>query len=285
MLKAADSAMYLAKRRGRNNIQVVGAINAEERARLALVHDIQHALERGELGLHFQPQLTVDRERVVAYEALLRWHRPHGISVSPADFVPMLEDSGRIGAVGAWVLDRACAQLANWRSIGWRDIRVAVNLSARQFDDDRFVQGVVDCLRRHDVPPRYLELELTESVLMGDTLRVKGMLGELRALGVRIAIDDFGTGYSSLAYLSRFEVDSLKIDRSFIDQVHVDRERAVIASAIVTLGHHLGLEVVAEGVELPEQLAFASRTRCDLVQGYLLGRPAAAEHFSLARCS
>jgi diguanylate cyclase (GGDEF)-like protein len=285
LLKAADSAMYLAKRRGRNNIQVVGVVNAEERARLAMIHDLQHALERGELGLHFQPQLTVDHRHVVAYEALLRWHRPNAPAVSPAEFVPLLEDSGRIAAVGAWVLDRACAQLASWRAAGWRDLRVAVNLSARQFDDDHFVELVVDCLRRHDVPARCLELELTETVLMGDTARVTAMLGELRALGTRIALDDFGTGYSSLAYLSRFQVDCLKIDRSFIEHVDVDRERALIASAIVSLGHHLGLEVVAEGVESPEQLAFVERERCDLVQGFLFGRPAAAEHVALARCS
>jgi diguanylate cyclase (GGDEF)-like protein len=284
ILKAADTAMYLAKRRGRNNIQVVGAVPDEERTRLALVNDLQHALERGELTLHFQPEFTIDRHRVVAYEALLRWNRPGDGLVPPAEFVPLLEENGRIIAVGEWVLERACEQLAQWRTAGWQDLRVSVNLSARQFERPGLVDTVIDCLRRHGLPGRSLELELTESILMGDTQQVKGMLATLRGLGVRIAIDDFGTGYSSLAYLSRFEVDSLKIDRSFIEQVDVDRERSLITSAIVTLGHHLGLEVIAEGVETPEQLAFLSTARCDLVQGFLLGRPAKAEHFNAAVC-
>jgi diguanylate cyclase (GGDEF)-like protein len=284
ILKAADTAMYVAKRRGRNNIQAVGAVLDEERVRLALFNDLQHALERGELGLHYQPEFTIDGQRVVAYEALLRWQRPGGNMVLPGEFIPLLEENGRIVAVGDWVLARACEQLATWRSAGWTDLRVSVNLSARQFERPGLVDSVADCLRTYNLPGRSLELELTESVLMGDNSQIKTMLASLRALGVRIAIDDFGTGYSSLAYLSRFEVDTLKIDRSFIDQVHIDRERALITSAIVTLGHHLGLEVVAEGVETPEQLAFLTSARCDLVQGYLLGRPARAEHFSAACC-
>jgi diguanylate cyclase (GGDEF)-like protein len=284
ILKAADTAMYLAKRRGRNNIQVIGAVPDEDRSRLAMVNDLQYALERGELALHFQPEFTIDRQRVVAYEALLRWNRPGGGPVSPAEFVPLLEENGRIIAVGEWVLERACEQLASWRVGGWQDLRISVNLSARQFERPGLVETVIECLRRYNMPGRCLELELTESILLGDTQQVKSMLGTLRGLGVRIAIDDFGTGYSSLAYLSRFEVDSLKIDRSFIDQVDVDRERSLITSAIVTLGHHLGLEVVAEGVETDAQLAFLSSARCDLVQGFLLGRPAKAEHFTTACC-
>jgi diguanylate cyclase (GGDEF)-like protein len=282
ILKAADSAMYLAKGRGRNNVQVYGAVPDEQRARQALSADLQHALERSELSLHFQPQYTVNCQRVVAFEALLRWHRHGKIAVSPAEFIPLLEENGRIIAIGEWVLERACEQLAGWRAAGWTELRMAVNLSARQIAYPGLVACVRRCLRRYDVPAACIELEITESMLMGDTTQSAAILAELRALGVRLAIDDFGTGYSSLAYLSRFAVDCLKIDRSFIHEVHTDRERALITSTIVTLGHHLGLEVVAEGVETAEQLAFLSATKCDLVQGYLLGRPAAATAFAHA---
>jgi diguanylate cyclase (GGDEF)-like protein len=283
ILKAADSAMYLAKNRGRNNVQVYGSVSEEERTRLALVSDLQHALERGELSLHFQPQYTVDCNSVVAFEALLRWHRRGSSWVPPSEFIPLLEENGRIVAVGEWVLERACEQLARWRSDGWSGLRMAVNLSARQLSDPGLVDCVRRCLRDFAVPPEHLELELTETVLMDDMQRGIIVLGELRALGVRLTLDDFGTGYSSLSYLSRFDVDCLKIDRSFIDKVDADRERALITSAIVTLGHHLGLEVVAEGVETAEQLAFLTTTKCDLVQGYLLGRPAEAAKFRQSR--
>jgi diguanylate cyclase (GGDEF)-like protein len=282
ILKAADSAMYLAKGRGRNNVQVYGAVPDEQRARQALSADLQHALERGELSLHFQPQYTVNCQRVVGFEALLRWHRHGNTPVSPAEFIPLLEENGRIIAIGEWVLERACEQLAGWRATGWTELRMAVNLSARQIAYPGLVACVRRCLRRYDIPAGCIELEITESMLMGDTTQSAAILAELRALGVRLAIDDFGTGYSSLAYLSRFAVDCLKIDRSFIHEVHCDRERALITSTIVTLGHHLGLEVVAEGVETREQLAFLSDTKCDLVQGYLLGRPAAASAFTHA---
>ncbi|HET7502805.1 MAG TPA: EAL domain-containing protein [Kofleriaceae bacterium] len=279
LLRAADTAMYLAKGRGRNNVQLSGAVPAEVRARLAIAADLQHALERGELSLHFQPQYTVDRQRVVAFEALLRWTRKGSVQIPPAEFIPLLEQNGRIIAVGEWVLERACEQLAGWRAAGWTDLRVAVNLSARQIAQAGLVDCVRRCARRFDVPTACIELEITESMLMGDIQQATATLADLRALGVRLAIDDFGTGYSSLAYLSRFAVDCLKIDRSFIHDVNADRERALITSAIVTLGHHLGLQVIAEGVETQEQLDFLTANRCDLVQGYLLAAPADAATF------
>jgi len=282
ILKAADAAMYLAKSAGRNTIQVHGALADEHRARLSLSSDLQHALERGELSLHFQPQFTVNCQRVVAFEALLRWNRHGKAWVPPAEFIPLLEENGRIVAIGEWVLERACEQLAAWRAAGWTELRMAVNLSARQIAHAGLTDCVRRCLRDHDLPASRIELELTETMLMGDAEQATAVLRELRGLGVRIAIDDFGTGYSSLAYLTRFAVDCLKIDRSFISDVHTDRERALIASTIVTLGHHLGLQVVAEGVETAEQLAFLSANKCDLVQGFLLGRPAAASAFAHA---
>ncbi len=277
LLKAADSAMYVAKSCGRDNVQCFGASSAEAQARLDLETELQHALERGELSLQFQPQFTIGGRRMVALEALLRWRRGNGALVPPAEFVPLLEDNGRIVAVGAWVIERACAQLAEWHAHGHRHLRMAVNLSARQIERP----GLVDCVRRSlaqfDVAPRDLELEITESMLMTDVPRTTAVLGELRAMGVRLAIDDFGTGYSSLSYLTRFAVDCLKIDRSFIDNVTRDAERATVTQAIVTLGHHLGLEVLAEGVETSEQLAFLSTIGCDLAQGYLLGYPVVAD--------
>ncbi|MCE9575053.1 MAG: GGDEF domain-containing response regulator [Deltaproteobacteria bacterium] len=276
LLKAADSAMYVAKSCGRDNVQVFGASSAAAQARLDLGSELQHALERGELSLEFQPQFTIEGRRMVALEALLRWRRGNGAQVPPTEFVPLLEDNGRIVAVGAWVIERACAQLAEWHARGHRHLRMAVNLSARQIERP----GLVECVRRSlaqfHVAPRSLELEITESMLMTDVPRTTAVLGELRAMGVRLAIDDFGTGYSSLSYLTRFAVDCLKIDRSFIDNVTADGERATVTQAIVTLGHHLGLEVLAEGVETAEQLAFLSSLRCDLAQGYLLGYPAPA---------
>ncbi|HEY0190766.1 MAG TPA: EAL domain-containing protein [Kofleriaceae bacterium] len=282
MLKAADTAMYLAKGKGRNNVQLSGSVPADVRARLALAADLQHALERNELTLQFQPQFTIDTQRVVAFEALLRWHRGGDTPVPPSEFIPVLEHSGRIIAVGEWVMQRACEQLAGWRAAGWTTLRVAVNLSARQIAHPGLVDCVRRCLARFALPGDCIELELTESMLMGDVQHTVQVLAELRALGVRIAIDDFGTGYSSLSYLSKFAVDCLKIDKSFIHELHADRERALITSAIVTLGHHLGLQVVAEGVETAEQLAFLTEARCDLVQGFLLGRPADAAAFRMA---
>jgi diguanylate cyclase (GGDEF)-like protein len=279
VLKAADTAMYLAKGRGRNNVQLSGSVPADVRSRLSLAADVQHALERGELSLHFQPQYTIDCQQVVAFEALLRWNRHGSVTVPPSEFIPVLEHSGRIIAVGEWVMQRACEQLAGWRAAGWTQLRIAVNLSARQIAHPGLVDCVRRCLSRYALPAECIELEITESMLMGDLQQARTVLGELRKLGVRLAIDDFGTGYSSLAYLSKLAVDSLKIDRSFIHGVEADREHALITSAIVTLGHHLGLQVVAEGVETSEQLAFLTANKCDLVQGYLLGRPAEAAAF------
>ncbi|MCE9579401.1 MAG: bifunctional diguanylate cyclase/phosphodiesterase, partial [Deltaproteobacteria bacterium] len=281
LLKAADSAMYLAKTCGRDNVQVYGASTAAAQERLALVAEVQHALERDEFSLHFQPQYALEDRRLVAFEALLRWRRASGEDVSPVTFVPMLEENGLIVAVGAWVLERACAQLAAWRADGHTSLRMAVNLSARQLERAGLVDCVGKCLARHQLPPPCLELEITESTLMNDVARTAAVLSELRAMGVRLAIDDFGTGYSSLAYLTRFAIDALKIDRSFVDNVTLDEERATVTRAIVTLGHHLGLEVVAEGVETVEQLAFLTAIGCDLAQGYLLGRPAVAAPFAV----
>jgi diguanylate cyclase (GGDEF)-like protein len=277
LLSAADSAMYRAKRRGRNHVLVAEHDDAARHARELFTTDLHHALERGELVLHFQPQFAVMGERLVGFEALLRWQRPGNALVPPSEFIALLEDSGGIIAVGEWVIERACEQLAAWRSVGRSGIRIAVNLSARQFAGEQLVEWTRHCLQRFDVPARCLELEITETNLMANTQQTCAILAELRALGVRLAIDDFGTGFSSLAYLSQFAVDCLKIDRSLIEQLHVRGDGEVITNAIIALGHHLGLEIVAEGVETEEQLASLTAGRCDLIQGYLLGHPTTAQ--------
>jgi diguanylate cyclase (GGDEF)-like protein len=279
LLKVADAAMYQAKKSGRNNALISGEMIEDRGGRAAMEADLQHALERGEFALHFQPQLMVSGRRVVGFEALLRWFRRGSTLVAPSSFIPLLEESGRIVAIGDWVIEAACRQLAIWRASGRSQLRMAVNLSARQFDRDGLVASVQRCIRTFDIPAYCLELEITESMLMSDASRTCVVLAELRDLGVRVAIDDFGTGFSSLSYLNQFSVDCLKIDRSFIHQMHAGDERSMITTAIVALGHNLGLEVIAEGVETMEQLTLLAESRCDLMQGYLLGRPDVAASF------
>ena len=275
LLKAADSAMYLAKERGRNNWQLAaprGAADGFRRVRLA--DALRRGFEQNDFVLHYQPQIELGSQRVVGLEALLRWDRPDEGLVAPAEFIPTLEETGLIIDVGKWVLDNALRQVKEWRKVGGADVRVSVNLSARQFEDASLIRMVQNSLAREDLSPNSLEVEITESLLMRDTEQTKATLSELKELGVRIAIDDFGTGYSSLAYLSRFSVDVLKVDRSFVKNLDTSgSSERQIASAIIALGHNLGLEVVAEGIETAEQLRELRRSGCDIGQGFYLGVP------------
>jgi diguanylate cyclase len=279
ILRAADNAMYRAKRDGRNGVRVAGAAVDADDATGASTADLEHALARGEFLLHFQPQFAIPRGQLVGFEALLRWQPPGCDPIPPSEFIPQLEDSGAILEVGNWVIERACEQLAAWRAAGRTGLRVAVNLSARQLVGSGLVVWTRRCLERFAIPARCLELEITESNLMSNTRQTSEILAGLRAIGVRLAIDDFGTGFSSLSYLNQFAVDCLKIDRSLVEQLHADGDGELIAKAVISLGHSLGLEVVAEGVETEEQLASLAAARCDLIQGYLLGRPCAATAF------
>ncbi len=276
LMKNADTAMYHAKSAGRNNYQFfTPAMNRATAERLALEVGLRTAIERGELFLHYQPQLDLPSGRVVAFEALLRWHHPEMGLIPPLKFIPIAEDTGQIEAIGAWVLDEALRQVALWRADGHAELRMAVNLSAHQLRGDSCGERVSRALLRHGLPGEALELEITESVAMHDPVRTAALLRVLRGHGVALAIDDFGTGYSSLAYLKQLPLSCLKLDRSFVMDIEQDANDAAICTATIQLAHSLGLGVVAEGVETAQQLEFLRRLGCDIVQGYFISKPLA----------
>jgi diguanylate cyclase (GGDEF)-like protein len=280
LMKAADMAMYRAKEAGKNNFQFYSPqMNSHSFERLALEAALKRALERGELLLHYQPKLDLATGRVAGVEALIRWQHPDMGLVSPLRFIPIAEETGLIAPIGSWVLVEACRQMKAWQVAGLGALSIAVNLSGRQFVQGALLEEVLAALRNTGLEPRHLELELTESTVMQNPERAAGVLAELAALGVSIAIDDFGTGYSSLAYLKRFPVSTLKIDRSFVMNLPDDPEDAAITRAVIALARSLKLKVVAEGVETARQRDFLSAHACDLAQGFLVGRPMPAEAF------
>jgi diguanylate cyclase (GGDEF)-like protein len=284
LLKDADTAMHRAKERGRNSYEFfTQEMNVQALERLTLQNMLRRGLEREEFWLCYQPQVDLATGGVVGVEALLRWHRPDLGVVSPATFVPVLEESGLIVPVGEWVLRTACRQTRTWQESGAGRLRVAVNLSARQFGREDLVGTVARVLEETGLDPRCLEMEITESLLMEDIEGSSRTLDELKRVvgGVRVSIDDFGTGYSSLSYLKSFPIDLLKIDRSFVRDLATDPDDAAITTAIIGLAHNLRLEVIAEGVETEEQLVFLRNKRCDGVQGYYFGRPMPAEDLAL----
>jgi diguanylate cyclase (GGDEF)-like protein/PAS domain S-box-containing protein len=274
LLKHADAAMYRAKENGRNSFQFFTAeFNAQMTERLELESKLRRALEREQLLLHFQPRVDLTSGRVISAEALLRWQIPGEAMIPPARFIPLAEETGLIVTIGRWVLQAACAQNKAWQDAGLPHLAISVNVSARQFLQENFVDVVAEVLRDTGLEARYLELEITESMVMHDAQRLMEMLDQLKELGVQIALDDFGTGYSSLSYLKRFAVDRLKIDRSFVKDVTTNADDAAIVRTIIALGHNLGLKVIAEGVETQEQLAFLRRNLCDEMQGYFFSPP------------
>jgi diguanylate cyclase (GGDEF)-like protein len=282
LVKSAEWAVYRAKENGRNCYQLASPdAHAQIQQRLRLESELRRALDRREFVTHYQPQLRQATRELLGFEALLRWqHQELGL-VPPMQFIPLLEESGLIVQVGDWVLRTACAHAELWRREQMPGLRVAVNLSARQFEDSNLVDVVARALHESGLPPDCLELEITESLLMRDTERTMATLAELKARGIRIALDDFGTGYSSLAYLKKFPLDSLKIDRSFVKDITRDADDASIAAAIIGLGRNLRLEVIAEGVETEEQLR--ALEGCHGVQGYLFGKPEPPERIRLAQ--
>ncbi len=274
LMKAADAAMYQAKRSGRNqfNVDVLSG-TGEGPNPTSLETELRRAMHRNSYLLHFQPQFDMRGERFRGAEALIRLERDDGSLMPPMEFIPLLEDTGLIWEVGAWIVQEACRVLASWRADGYLDCIMAMNLSARQFQRPGLADIVASALARSNVPAECLELEITESMLMRDIAMTNETFAELKGLGVRIAIDDFGTGYSSLAYLHRFDVDALKIDMSLVHSLSSSSKAALLTGAVVGLGHNLGLDVVAEGVETQEQFDFLQQAGCDVAQGFLLGKP------------
>ncbi len=266
--------MYLAKDSGKNNYQFYTAqLVVHSAQQFALESDLRAALERDELVLHYQPKVRLSDGSMVGMEALLRWRHPQRGLLTPGAFIALAEDSGLILPIGRWVLAAACRQVRAWRDAGLQVPRCAVNLSARQFVTDTLVADVLHTLTQQNLAPDALAVEITESVLMADPQRANRTLQALHGLGVHISIDDFGTGYSSLAYLKRFPAQTVKIDRSFVNGLPVDRDDAAITQAVIAMAHSLGLAVVAESVETQAQLDFLRRLACDEVQGYFIGRP------------
>jgi len=274
LAERADIAMYRAKEMGGNNYQFyTAAMNESLGERLRIESALRTALERREFELHYQPQVDTASGRIVGMEALIRWRHPEMGMVAPNRFIPLAEETGLILPIGAWVLRSACEQLRAWQGEGRGQLRVAVNVSARQLAEPDFVQSVALVLAQTGLKPQCLELELTESTVMNDVEHAVTVMRGLKKLGVQLAIDDFGTGYSSLAHLKRFEIDVLKIDQTFVRDLTVDPDDAAIVITIIALAGNLDLEVISEGVETEEQVAFLRQHGCHQMQGYYFSRP------------
>ncbi|MDN2712158.1 EAL domain-containing protein [Janthinobacterium sp. SUN118] len=274
LIEQADIAMYCAKKQGRNNIKFyTPAMNQATLERLRIETALRNALEREQFVLHYQPQLDLASGRIVGLEALLRWQHPDLGMVAPQRFIALAEDTGLIVPIGAWVMRQACTQMQAWHAAGLGRLRLAVNLSARQFNEPNLVASIADVLAETGLAPACLELELTESLFMHDVALAVSQLHDMKALGVQLSIDDFGTGYSSFAYLRTFPIDVLKIDRSFVNDVASDADDAAIVVSIIALAHNLKLRVVAEGVETAEQLDYLRRHGCDEAQGFYFSHP------------
>jgi diguanylate cyclase (GGDEF)-like protein/PAS domain S-box-containing protein len=284
LVENADTAMHEAKRNGRNRYTV---FDPEERSstltRLATEFALRRAVERGELRLHYQPELDLTTRQITGVEALVRWQREDGTLIPPGDFIPLAEETGLIVPIGKWVIEEACRQIQRWSALGGRlatDLPVWVNLSARQLGEPDLVPTIQDAIRQSRISPSSICLEITESALMEDAEAAAAQLDQLRSLGISLGVDDFGTGYSSLAYLNRFPLDVLKIDRSFVSGLGSDPESETIVAAIIDLAHALGLIVIAEGVETEEQLLVLRRLECDQAVGFYFSRPLQPERLT-----
>ncbi|HEX7811966.1 MAG TPA: EAL domain-containing protein [Burkholderiales bacterium] len=278
LLKSSDLAMYRAKEAGKNGYQYFAQeMNVHSRRRMEIESALRGALDRKEFALHFQPKIRLSTRAIAGMEALIRWHHPERGLLGPGDFIAIAEETGLIVSIGDWVLEEACRYAQAMRAAGHRDLRVAVNLSARQLFDDELARRVADILDHTGFPAQNLELEITESMVMQDAEQAINLLTGLHGTGVRIAIDDFGTGYSSLAYLKRFPIDCVKIDRSFIRDLPDNSDDVAITRSIIAMAHNMQLEIVAEGVETVQQLEFLQTYGCDEIQGFLFSKPLPAD--------
>jgi len=281
LMKHADMAMYCAKEEGKNNFQFYSEdIQSQSMGHLAIETNLRLALDRNELSLHYQAKVNCKTGIITGVEALLRWQNPHLGSVTPTQFIPVAEKTGIIISIGKWVLKTACVQNVAWQMQGLPTVCIAVNLSLQQLTDNNLIDDIKAALNDSGMAPNLLELEITESMIMGNPTKMMDVLARIKSMGVRLAIDDFGTGYSSLAQLKHFPIDTLKIDRSFIRNVPENAEDKAIAHAIIAMGETLGLTVVAEGVETIEQMNYLKDQSCDEMQGYYFSRPVVPEQFA-----
>ena len=280
LIRNADAALYEAKKAGGNCLEFYSHdMNVEAVERLMIKSRLRRAFENDELRLHYQPKYGLKSGRIEGAEALIRWDQPDQGLLFPSDFIPLAEESNLIVQVGDWVLEKVCADYRRWQERVPAPVRVSLNLSLRQLQQRRFLEKVKETFEAHQISPTCLELEITETTLMEDTDRTVQILDSLYGMGLHLAIDDFGTGYSSLSALQQFPINALKIDQSFVRDVAIDRDDASIVRTIIQMGHSLGLEVVAEGVESQEQLDFLRTENCDFAQGHLFGDPMTGEEF------
>lgn len=280
LLKNANAAMYYAQQQGGNNYQFhKSEVSFISREQMALETSLRSALERSEFRVYYQPQVNIKTGKIIGAEALVRWQNSEKGLVSPAEFIPMAEEMGLIISLGEWVLQTACRQMKTWQDAGFDKLRVAVNLSRRQFQQKNLSDRVSRILKETGLEPKYLELEITESLVMQNEAEAALVLKQWQKLGITISIDDFGTGYSSLSYLKDFPFEIIKIDKSFVSNITEDRKTAAITIAIIQLAHSLDLKVIAEGVETEEELDFLRKHECDEIQGYLFSRPLPASEF------
>ena len=273
-MRHADVAMYKAKEEGKNKVtffstDLVEAVEKRQR----ILSELRMALETQKLSVVYQPKMCLKTNRITSSEALVRWTQPDGTAVPPSEFIPLAEDFGLINMLGQQVLHQVCTQARQWHEAGVLSGPIAVNLSPRQLKEPNFLQQLTDTLNNTGVAPSWIELEITENAMMEDVERSLKLMQKINQLGVRIAIDDFGTGYSSLSYIRDFPIKTLKIDTTFVRDLPICKRAIAIAKTVLSLGHGLDLQVVAEGVETAEQLEFLRSVDCDLVQGYLISKP------------